>query len=153
MSIEKLNMRLFSFFTLLLLLIGTAMAEDWITKKSPYSVQQTVSQFTKAAEGAGANVFAVVDHQKGAKAVGAELAPSTLIIFGNPQIGTPVMLSNIRAGLDLPLKVLVFEENGETIIGYLKPETLKDRYDVNGVDSIFEKMSGALNKLTDAAIQ
>ncbi len=146
-------MRLLSFFISLFFLTGTAMADDWITKKSPHSVEQTVAQFTKAAEGAGAKVFAVVDHQKGAKSVDAELAPATLVIFGNPKIGTPVMQGNIRAALDLPLRVLVFEENGETTIGYLKPQELKARYNVTGADPVFEKMTGALNKLTDAAIQ
>lgn len=127
------------------------MADDWITKTSPHSVEKTVAQLTAAVEGAGAKVFAVVDHAAGAAKVDAKLAPSTLVIFGNPKIGTPVMQANIRAGLDLPLRVLVFEEGGKTIIGYLDPAKMKARYDISGVDEVFTKITGALNKLTDAA--
>ena len=137
----------------LFLTTGTAMADDWIVKTSPHSVEQTVEKLTMAVEGAGAKVFAVVDHAAGAKKVGAELAPATLVIFGNPAIGTPVMQGNIRAGLDLPLRVLVFEEAGKTTIGYLDPAQLKQRYGISGADEAFVKMTGALNKLTDAAIQ
>lgn len=130
---------------------GAAMADDWITKTSPHSVEKTVSQLTSAIEGAGAKVFGVVDHAAGAKAVGADLQPATLVIFGNPKIGTPVMQANIRAGLDLPLRVLVFEDAGQTKIGYLDPAKLKARYEISGADEVFAKITGALNKLTDAA--
>lgn len=129
------------------------MADDWIIKTSPHSVEKTVTQLTAAIEAAGAKVFAVVDHAAGAEKVGAELAPATLVIFGNPKIGTPVMQANIRAGLDLPLRVLVFEEGRETRIGYLDPAALKARYNISGADEVFAKITGALNKLTDAAAQ
>ncbi|MEP3265045.1 MAG: DUF302 domain-containing protein [Hyphomicrobiales bacterium] len=127
------------------------MADDIITKTSPHSVEKTVAQFTAAVEGAGAKVFAVIDHAAGAKSVDAELAPATLVVFGNPKIGTPVMQANIRAGLDLPLRVLVFEEAGKTTIAYLDPAKMKARYDISGADEVFAKITGALNKLTDAA--
>ena len=142
--------RLFVFISLFLF-VGTAMADNWIVKSSPHSVEKTVSQLTAAIEGAGAKVFGVVDHAAGASSVGAELAPSTLVIFGNPKIGTPIMQNNIRAGLDLPLRVLVFEEARETKIGYLDPAALKARYDIEGAGEVFAKVTGALNKLTDAA--
>lgn len=144
-------MRFFSFLITFIFLTGTAMADDWITKTSPHSVEKTVAQLTAAIEGAGAKVFAVVDHAAGAKKVDAKLAPATLVIFGNPKIGTPVMQANIRAGLDLPLRVLVFEEDGKTKIGYLDPAKLKQRYEISGADEVFAKITGALNKLTDAA--
>ena len=144
-------MRFFSFLITFIFLTGTAMADDWITKTSPHSVEKTVAQLTAAIEGAGAKVFAVVDHAAGAKKVDAKLAPATLVIFGNPKIGTPVMQANIRAGLDLPLRVLVFEKDGKTTIGYLDPAKLKQRYEISGADEVFAKITGALNKLTDAA--
>lgn len=129
------------------------MADDWITKTSAHSVEKTTAQLVKAIEGAGAKVFAIIDHAAGAATAGLELAPATLVIFGNPLIGTPIMQNNIRAGLDLPLRVLVFEETRETKIGYLNPVNIKTRYDVSGADEVFAKMTGALNKLTDAAIK
>lgn len=127
------------------------MADDWIVKSSPHTVAKTVEQLTGAIENAGARVFAVVDHAAGAANVGEELAPATLVIFGNPKIGTPVMQNNIRAGLDLPIRVLVFEEGRETKIGYLDPAKLKARYGIDGADEAFAKMTGALEKLTGAA--
>ena len=144
-------MRSLLVFLSMFMFIGTVMAENWIVKSSPHSVEKTVSQLTTAVEGAGAKVFGVVDHAAGASKVGADLSPSTLVIFGNPKIGTPIMQKNIRAGLDLPLRVLVFEEGGETKIGYLDPAELKARYNVEDADEIFAKVTGALNKLTDAA--
>ena len=144
-------MRSLFVFLSMFIFTGTAMAENWIVKSSPHSVDKTVSQLTAAVEGAGAKVFGVVDHAAGASNVGADLSPSTLVIFGNPKIGTPIMQKNIRAGLDLPLRVLVFEEGGETKIGYLDPAELKARYNVEGADEVFAKVTGALNKLTDAA--
>lgn len=144
-------MRSFFVFISMFIFAGNAMADNWIVKSSPHSVEKTVSQLTAAIEGAGAKVFAVVDHAAGASNVGAELAPSTLVIFGNPKIGTPIMQNNIRAGLDLPLRVLVFEDARETKIGYLDPAALKARYGIEGIDEVFAKVTGALNKLTDAA--
>lgn len=144
-------MRTLFLFLTLFMFTGNAMADNWITKTSAHSVEETVAKLTAAIENAGAKVFAVVDHAAGATNVGQELAPATLVIFGNPAIGTPIMQGNIRAGLDLPIRVLVFEEARETKIGYLDPASLKERYDVSGADEAFAKMTGALNKLTDAA--
>jgi len=148
---QETRMRLLSLLISFIFFTGTAMADDWITKTSPHSVEKTVAQLTAAVEGAGAKVFAVVDHAKGAENVGEKLSPATLVIFGNPKIGTPVMQANIRAGLDLPLRVLVFEEGGATKIGYLDPAKLKARYAISGADEVFAKITGALDKLTDAA--
>lgn len=146
-------MRLFSFFITFFFITGAAMADDWIVKTSPHSVEKTVTQLTAAVEKAGATLFAVVDHAGGAQKTGQELAPSTLVIFGNPKIGTPVMQNNIRAGLDLPIRVLVFEEDRETKVGYLDPAKLKARYNISGAEEAFAKMTGALDKLTGAAIK
>lgn len=130
-----------------------AFAEDWIVKDSPSSVTETADRLATAAEGAGATVFARVDHAAGAKAVGEELAPMVMIMFGNPKIGTPVIKAAPRAGLDLPLRVLVWDDGGTTKVGYLAPEDLRARHGVDGADEAFDAMAGALDKLTDAATQ
>ncbi|MBA4784040.1 MAG: DUF302 domain-containing protein [Rhizobiales bacterium] len=146
-------MRFLSAFFALFMISGVAMAEEWITRESPHAVKQTVDQLTAAIEGAGATVVAVVDHSAAAKKAGLELAPSTLVIFGNPKIGTPIMQDNIRAGLDLPIRVLVFEEGGKTMVGYLDPAVLQTRYGIKADNEAVKKMTGALMKLTDAAIK
>ena len=129
----------------------SAFAENWIVKQSASSVAETADKLAAAAEGAGATVFARVDHAAGAETVGEEMAPMVMVMFGNPKIGTPVLKAEPRTGLDLPLRVLVWDDGGVTKLGYLAPEALKARHAVEGADGAFETMAGALDKLTDAA--
>ena len=77
--------------------------------KSPYPFTATVQRLLAAFSGKGIKVFATIDQQAEARAVGLTMPPTTLIVFGNPRVGTPIMLANPRAGIDLPLKVLVCE--------------------------------------------
>lgn len=133
--------------------VAPAASAEWITRESSASVSETADRLVSAAEGAGATVFARVDHAAGAQAVGEELPPTTLVIFGNPRIGTPILQADRRAGLDLPLRVLIWEEDGATMLGYEDPDALKDRYEVEGADGALEAMKGALENLTTAATQ
>lgn len=138
---------------LFLMPIMPALAENWIVKDSASSVAETADKLAAAAENAGATVFAKVDHAAGAAKIGEEMAPMILVMFGNPKLGTPILKAAPQTGLDLPLRVLVWDEGGTTKIGYLTPEALKARYGVEGVDGAFEAMAGALDKLTAAAAQ
>lgn len=138
-------------FSVIALNGAQAGSDNLITKTSPYSVSDTVTRFVAAVKGAGAKVFAVVDHAKGAKSVGEDMAPAMVVIFGNPKLGTPPLLINPMIGLDLPLKVLVWDKGGSTMIAYLDPQVLKSRYNIEGADKTFKVMAGALKKLTDKA--
>jgi uncharacterized protein (DUF302 family) len=80
-----------------------------IELKSPYPFTDTVQRLLAAFSEKGIKVFVVIDQQAEAHAVGLVMPPTTLIIFGSPKAGTPIMLANPRAGIDLPLKVLVCE--------------------------------------------
>lgn len=133
--------------------VAQASAAEWITRESSASVTETADRLVSAAEGAGATVFKRIDHAAGAQAVGEDMPPTTLVIFGNPRIGTPILQANRKAGLDLPLRVLIWEEDGETMLGYEDPDTLKDRHQVEGADEALEAMRDALEKLTTAATQ
>lgn len=135
----------------LVVLSMNAQAAELVETQSPHSVAETVDNFIAAAEGAGATVFATVDHAEGARSVSAELPDTTVIIFGNPQIGTPVIAEERRAGLDLPLRVLVWDEGGQTMIAYEDPASLRERHQVDGADDAFEAMTGALRNLVTAA--
>ena len=141
--------------SMLFILAGLTMANatgnGLITKTSAHSVSATVEKLTNAIENAGAKVIAVVDHAAAAEKAGLELAPATLVIFGNPLIGTPIMQDNIVAGLDLPIRVLVFEDARETKLTYLEPSALAERHSISGAKEALAKMTGALDKLTDAA--
>ncbi|MBW3098976.1 DUF302 domain-containing protein [Pseudohoeflea coraliihabitans] len=130
-----------------------ANAAELMETTSPHSVDETVTRFVSAAEKAGATIFAQIDHAEGASSVGTEMEPTMLIVVGNPKIGTPVIAADRRAGLDLPLRVLVWEADGKTMVAYEQPSEIKTRHGVEGADASFEKMQGALDKLVGAATQ
>ena len=133
---------------------GSAEAQeqgDWIIKTSPHSVPVTVEKLNRAIEGAGASVAAVIDHAAGAKKAGMELPPTTLVIFGNPKLGTPLMQETRQIGIDLPMRVLVWQDGDATRIGYLAPGSMASSYGIAGDNSSIKKMTGALDKLTNAA--
>ena len=134
--------------------LTSAHASDLITKSSPHSVDKTISQFETALKDAGATLFAKIDHAAGAKKIGSTLRPTTVIIFGNPKIGTPAMIIAQTIGLDLPLRVVIFEDKeGKTQIAYHPPKTLSANHNIEESSKVLEKMTSALNKLTDAAIK
>lgn len=102
-------------------------------RPSKLSVAQTIDAIAKAAEEKGARIVARVDHAAGAKVVGADLKPVQVLIFGNPKLGTPLMQSNIRSGLDLPLKVLAYEDaKGNVWVVTNSARGLGSRYKIDG---------------------
>ncbi len=137
----------------MILLAGAGeTVEALVTLESPHSAAVTADRLVAAAEGAGATVFARIDHAAGAQSIGAELEPAILVIFGNPKLGTPVLQADPRAGLDLPVRVLIWEEGGRTKLSYLDGAGLAQRYGIEGADAALQRISGALAKLTAAAI-
>ena len=133
--------------------LAAQAADGWIIKDSASSVAETADRLVGAVENAGATVFARVDHAAGAASIDAELAPMTMVMFGNPRIGTPILQAAPYAGIDLPLRVLIWEEDGTTRVGYLDPAALKARYAVEGADEALAMMTGALDNLTNAALK
>lgn len=130
----------------------SAQAADLITKMSPHSVSDTMDRLVAAVEGAGATVFARVDHAKGAMSIEAELAPNQVLIFGNPKLGTPIMQQNPAAGLDLPIRVVVFQDaDGKTNVAYYNPSRIADDHGIAGDFKALQMMGGAVDKLTGAA--
>src|SRR5271166_5692446 len=99
-------------------------ATELTTKTSPLSVSATVARLESLAEGKGLKVFTVIDHSGAAKQAGLELRDTKVVIFGSPQAGTPVMQAAPLAALDLPLKVLVWSDEGETQIAYTAPAAI-----------------------------
>ena len=76
---------------------------------------------------------------------------ATVLIFGNPALGTLLMQANPRVALDLPLRVLVWQDGEETKIGYLAPDALAARYDITGADETLGKIANALDQMTNKA--
>jgi len=146
-------MRLIAFAIALATLIPAATAGDlMVVKPSKYSVAKTIDRLSAVLKRKGITIFARVDHAAGARKVGLEMAPTELLIFGNPKMGTPLMLSNRQMAIDLPMKALAWrDEAGKVWLGYIRPEVLKTRHAISDRDAVFAKMAGALAKLTDAA--
>ena len=139
--------------TAFVLTAGPALAADLITKPSPHSVTVTVDRLVAAVEGAGATVFARVDHAAGATAVGAELRPTQMLMFGNPKLGTPALQAAQTAGLDMPLRVVVYQDQADQVlVAYHAPSKLSDDHGIPADAEVLKKMAGALNNLTNKAI-
>jgi uncharacterized protein (DUF302 family) len=138
---------------LLAVLAAPAYGAELIAKQSPHPVEATIDRLVAAVEAAGAKVFARVDHAAGAAAVGSELRPTQLLMFGNPKLGTPALQAAQQAGLDLPLRVLAYEDaNGDVFVVYHPPARLSEEYGIAPDAEVLKKMTGALDKLTDKAI-
>ena len=90
-----------------------------LQKTSPHSFSVTEAKIRAAIKARPLNLFGEVPHSKGAAKAGLELPPSTLFIFGNPKGGTPLMARNPEMGIALPLKIHVFEKDGQVIISYM----------------------------------
>lgn len=88
------------------------------TLASPYAFSETVQRLLAAFADKGIKVFANIDQQAEASAAGLNMPPTTLILFGNPKAGTPLMLAQASSGLDLPLKVLVSEAQAGEVLVY-----------------------------------
>ncbi|TGV02866.1 DUF302 domain-containing protein [Flavivirga rizhaonensis] len=98
-------------------------------------------------------IIAELNHQANASSVGLELNPTRIIMFGNPNLGTPLMQNAQTIGLDLPQKVLVYQDaEGVVKVSYNNPLYLRDRHGIKNQEDILNKIAGALNKITDAAI-
>ena len=109
--------------------------EGLTTLKSEHSPAQTVERLEAAAQAKGLTLFARIDHAAGAAAAGLALRPTVLVIFGNARGGTPLMQARQSAGIDLPLKALVWQdEAGVTWLSYNEPAWLAARHGVGEKD-------------------
>lgn len=128
-------------------------AAEMVNKVSPHSVGVTIDRLQAAVEGAGAKVFARVDHAKGAAAIDTQMRPTQMLMFGNPALGTPAILDGQTSGLDLPLRVLVYEDSEGTVhVVYHAPASLAVEHGLPAEAEYLKKMTGALNNLTNKAI-
>ena len=138
-----------------LVLSFQVMAQEKMTKVlSANSVDTTVEKLTSILKAKGLTVFDVVDHKKGAESASMELRPTTLIIFGNPIVGTKLIKCDQTVGVDLPMKFLVWQDDaGKNWIGYFKPSLLVNKYTLDDCKAVLEKMDGALAKFSSIGAQ
>jgi uncharacterized protein (DUF302 family) len=122
---------------------------ELVTKFSPRSVERTISRLSELVMARGMKVFAVIDHSGEARRNGLELRDTKVVIFGSPEAGTPVMAAAPLAALDLPLKVLVWDDSGQTKVSYTAPGALATRY---GLSSELNVRLAGIDALTDAVV-
>jgi len=127
-----------------------AIAEPGVTTKlSPRPVAGTVSRLTDLIKAKGMKLFAVIDQRAEARAAGLDLRETTLVIFGSPVAGTPVMAASPLAALDLPLKVLIWADQDQVKVSYYAPAELAARHHLTA--DLSTKLAG-IGPLTDALV-
>lgn len=133
-------------------LAGAAHAADGLVAvKSAHPPKATLDRFEATAKERGLTVFARIDHAAGAQRVGKTLRPTELLIFGSPQGGTPLMECAQSAGIDLPLKALVWEDaQGQSWLGYNDPAWLAQRHGAASCP-VVENLRKALSGLAESA--
>ncbi len=122
---------------------------DVVSKTSPKSVADTVAKLTEMISANGMKIFAVIDQSAEARAAGLDLRDTTLVIFGSPVAGTPVMDASPLAALDLPLKVLIWADDGQTKVTYYSPSSVAARHHLSA--ELASRIAG-IDPLTDALV-
>ncbi|MCK5262933.1 MAG: DUF302 domain-containing protein [Gammaproteobacteria bacterium] len=143
---------------ILLSLISTelfALNSNGIIKiKSAHSVTETINKLETSLKQKGMTIFKRVNHAAGAKKVGMQLRPTELLIFGNPKVGTPLMLCAQTAALDLPQKALAYkDEKGQTWLAYNDPAYVANRHDIKGCKKPLQRISSVLAKFARIATE
>lgn len=146
----------FTLMTILMTLglISTLTTEAaMISKKSPHSVAATMDKLEATLKEKGVWVVARVNHAAAAKKVGMDMRDTELVIFGNPVLGTPLMVNQQSTAIDLPMKILVWKDDkGQVWVGYNDPQELVKIHGLTGQEAIIKKMQGALENFSNAAI-
>jgi uncharacterized protein (DUF302 family) len=144
------------FATLAVMLCATvaaSAADGLVAVKSPHNAKDTMGRLEEAVKARGLNVFARIDHAAGAAKIGKTLRPTEVLIFGGPAGGTPLMECAQSAGIDLPLKALVWEDaQAQVWLGYNDPAYLARRHETTSCVPVVENLRKALAGLAEAAV-
>jgi uncharacterized protein (DUF302 family) len=122
-----------------------------IVKRSTSGYRETVGRLSEAIERRGLTVFGRIDHAAAARESGLELADEEVVVFGNPRAGTPLMQSDPRIGIQLPLRILVWADAEGVLLGYRDPREFAADYDVAQHESTLEQMATLLAELSGEA--
>jgi uncharacterized protein (DUF302 family) len=121
------------------------------TVKSSSAYDETLRRLLDAIERRGLKLFAQFDHAAAAREAGLELPNELVVVFGSPRTGTPLMQHDPTIGIELPLRVLVWDHGDATHVGYNDPRGLSDLYHVGEDASTLEAMSSLLDELAQEA--
>ena len=122
--------------------------------KSNHDVSTTLDKLENVLTSSGMTIFKRVNHSAGAEKAGLQLRPTELLIFGNPKVGTPLMLCSQTAALDLPQKALAYEdEDGQVWLAYNDPAYMAKRHGIQGCEKPLQTVTNALAKFTRIATE
>jgi uncharacterized protein (DUF302 family)/ketosteroid isomerase-like protein len=127
-------------------------ASGLVTLVSRYNFSESIERLTKAIASAGAVLFATIDQQAAAAMAGLVLRPTTMLIFGSPRVGTAIMQAFPIAALDLPLKILVWEENDVVHVAYARVRDFSDAGTMANADASLVATDRALETLTKSIL-
>jgi uncharacterized protein (DUF302 family) len=122
------------------------MKHPLVAVKSPFSVNETAERLEKLLTSRGIRIFARIDHAAAARESGLELQDEIVIVFGDPKVGTALMQECPAIGIELPLKILIWQEN-ETYVAYRDPKHYLEEYSLVKNALILEKMSDLMHTL------
>ncbi len=122
-----------------------------VVMRSASSYVATTNSLVAAIERRGLTLFARIDHAAGAREAGMELADEEVVLFGSPRSGTPLMQDDQRIGIELPLRMLVWREGEQVLLGYRDPRELNGPYDVAANAQTLEQMAALLDALAAEA--
>ena len=134
--------------------LATASLEgDMVMMMSSMSVAETYARIRGGITSRGLGIMKEINHSQAAENAGLELRPTRLIMFGNPEVGTQMIKKNQQIGVDLPMKMLIWENAaGETWVGYYKATTLVDVYDIDGLDDVAQNVDNTLSAIANEGV-
>lgn len=122
-------------------------ADGVVTTTVEDDVAATVDRIESAIEESPLTLVTTIDHAANAASAEMELPPTTLLLFGNPEVGTPLMQAERTVALDLPQKMLVWDEDGQTMVAYNDPAYLAERHGIEGQSDRLDQISSVLEGL------
>ena len=131
----------------------TDVIKPYADFESPLAFEETVVALQKELNSRGITIFATIDHKKAAEAVGKSMPPATVLIVGNPKVGTALMQENPRLAIELPLKILIYKEEKIVRIRYEKIAAIAEKYHIKQNFATAEKIDSAMQQLIKLAIE
>ena len=130
----------------------TDVIKPYADFESPLAFEETVAALQKTLNSKGITVFATIEHHKAAEAVGESMQPATVLIVGNPKVGTALMQENPRLAIELPLKILIYKEEKIVRIRYEKISAIAEKYHIKQNFATAEKIDAAMRQLIRSSI-
>ena len=131
----------------------TDVIKPYADFESPLAFEETVAALQNTLNSQGITIFATIEHHKAAEAVGENMQPATVLIVGNPKVGTALMQENPRLAIELPLKILIYKEEKIVRIRYEKISAIAEKYHIKRNFATAEKIDAAMRQLIKLAIE